>query len=75
MTVGTVAVLSTGDMGHALGRRLREHGLRVITSLRGRSPRTAALAAAAGIEDVPDDGQLVAEADVLLAVLAPSGCR
>ena len=72
MTVGTVAVWSTGDMGHALGRRLREHGLRVITSLRGRSPRTAALAAAAGIEDVPDDGQLVAEADVLLAVLAPA---
>jgi len=72
MTIETVAIVSTGDMGHALGRRLRDHGLRVITSLRGRSARTAALAATAGIENVAEDAQLVAEADVVLAVLAPA---
>lgn len=70
--IETVAVLSPGDMGHAIGRTLREAGLRVITSLEGRSARTAALAAQAQIEDVPDDAALVREADALLAVLVPS---
>jgi 3-hydroxyisobutyrate dehydrogenase-like beta-hydroxyacid dehydrogenase len=72
MNITTVAVMTTGDMGHALGRRLRENGLRVITSLRGRSARTAQLAAIAGIEDVPEDARLVEEADILLSVLAPA---
>jgi 3-hydroxyisobutyrate dehydrogenase-like beta-hydroxyacid dehydrogenase len=68
----TVAVMSPGDMGHAIGRTLRSAGLRVITSLEGRSARTAALAAEAGIETIPDDATLVREADVLLAVLVPA---
>jgi 3-hydroxyisobutyrate dehydrogenase-like beta-hydroxyacid dehydrogenase len=71
-TIRTVAVMSPGDMGHAIGRTLRAGGLRVITSLEGRSPRTVALAAEAGIEGVPDDATLVREADVLLAVLVPA---
>jgi hypothetical protein len=70
--IETVAVLSPGDMGHAIGRTLRDAGRRVITSLRGRSERTVALARAAGLEDVPDDETLVREADVLLAVLVPA---
>jgi 3-hydroxyisobutyrate dehydrogenase-like beta-hydroxyacid dehydrogenase len=70
--IETVAVLSPGDMGHAIGRRLRQAGLRVVTSLQGRSQRSASLAAQAGIEDVADDDALVREADVLLAVLVPS---
>jgi 3-hydroxyisobutyrate dehydrogenase-like beta-hydroxyacid dehydrogenase len=71
-TIRTVAVMSPGDMGHAIGRTLRAGGLRVITSLEGRSARTVALAAEAGIEGVPDDATLVREADVLLAVLVPA---
>jgi 3-hydroxyisobutyrate dehydrogenase-like beta-hydroxyacid dehydrogenase len=71
-TIGTVALMSPGDMGHAIGRTLRAGGRRVITCLEGRSARTAALAAAAGIEAVPDDATLVREADALLAVLVPS---
>ena len=59
-------------MGHAIGRRLREHGLRVITCLQGRSARSTGLAAAAGIVDAGDDATLVREADVLLAVLPPA---
>jgi L-threonate 2-dehydrogenase len=73
MTIQTVAILMPGDMGHAIGATLRHGGLRVITSLAGRSPRTVALAAEAGIEDVGDDGVLVREADAVLSVLAPSG--
>lgn len=68
----TVGIMRPGDMGHAIGRRLGEHGLRVITCLRGRSARSAGLAAAAGIVDVGDDATLVQEADVLLAVLVPA---
>lgn len=72
MPIRTVAVMSPGDMGHAVGRLLGEHGLRVVTCLRGRSPRTAALAAAAGIADLPDEAALVGEADLLLAILVPA---
>lgn len=67
----TVGIMSPGDMGHAIGRRLGEHGLRVITCLQGRSARTAGLAANAGIVDVGDDATLVREADALLSVLVP----
>jgi 3-hydroxyisobutyrate dehydrogenase-like beta-hydroxyacid dehydrogenase len=70
--IETVALLSPGDMGHAIGRALRSGGLRVVTSLEGRSARTAALATAAGIEALPDDATLVREADALLAVLVPA---
>lgn len=72
MDIRTVGVMSTGEMGHAVGNVLREGGLRVITCLRGRSSRTAALAARAGISDVPDYESLVRESDVLLSIVAPA---
>src|SRR5437763_16749719 len=72
MTIQTVGLMSPGDMGHSIGNVLRLGGLRVITCRRDRSTRTAALAAEAGIQDVPDYETLVRESDVLLSVLAPS---
>lgn len=72
MAIRTVAIMSPGDMGHAVGRVLRLSGQRVITCLTGRSGRTAELAAAAGIEAVPDLGALVCEADVLLSIVVPA---
>ena len=54
MPINTVAILSPGDMGHAVGRLLKEHELRVITCLTGRSERTKGLAEIAGIEDIED---------------------
>lgn len=71
MAIQTVGVLSPGDMGHSIGNVLRQGGLRVITCLRGRGQRSAALAQEAGIEDVADDETLVRQADVLLSVLPP----
>ncbi len=68
----TIGILSPGDMGHAIGARLRRHGLRVITNLTGRSRRSAVLAGEAGIIDVGDDLALVQEADILLSILVPS---
>jgi 3-hydroxyisobutyrate dehydrogenase-like beta-hydroxyacid dehydrogenase len=68
----TIGIISPGDMGHAIGAVLVQHGLRVLTNLHGRSARTAALAAQAGITDVGDDETLVREADMLLSVLVPA---
>ncbi|HZQ98609.1 MAG TPA: DUF1932 domain-containing protein [Chloroflexota bacterium] len=65
----TVAILSPGEMGHAIGRKLARNGARAITALDGRSRRTRELAAAAGIEDVGSLERVVAEAEVLMSVL------
>ena len=72
MGVQTVAILSPGDMGHAIGRVLRRSGLDTITYLAGRSERTRALAAQASIRDVPTLEQLVVEADLILSILVPA---
>lgn len=72
MDVQTVALLSPGDMGHSVGAVLVAHGLRVITCLAGRSERTQALAAEAGIAGVPTYNDLVQEADLLLSILVPA---
>ncbi|HEY3080946.1 MAG TPA: DUF1932 domain-containing protein [Chloroflexota bacterium] len=68
MGAETVAILSPGEMGHAIGRVLGARGCRVITSLAGRSPRTVELAGAAGIEDVGSLDELVRQADVVMSV-------
>ena len=70
--MNTVGILSPGDMGHTVGQRLREHGLRVIANLSDRSERTRQLAAKAGIEDVSSYEALVKEADIVLSILVPS---
>ena len=72
MRIETVAVLAPGDMGHAVAAVLKAGGLRVVTSLAGRSARTRALAAAAGVEDLADDATLVRAADLLLSILVPA---
>ena len=68
MAIETVAILSPGDMGHAVGRLLREHELRVETCLAGRSARTRMLSEQAGIIDVPNLERLVENADVVLSI-------
>ena len=68
----TIGIVSPGDMGHAIGTVLVQHGLHVFTNLQGRSPRTVALAAQAGMIDVGDDATLVRDADLLLSVLVPA---
>ncbi len=72
MGVETVGLLSPGDMGHNVGRALGEHGLNVITCLRGRSERTRMLAERAGIGEVASLSDLVTEADIVLSILVPA---
>jgi 3-hydroxyisobutyrate dehydrogenase-like beta-hydroxyacid dehydrogenase len=59
-------------MGHALGATLRQHGLRILTSLAGRSERTRWLAQQAGFEDAGSLEDLVQQADAVLCILVPS---
>ncbi len=68
-----VAVLSTGDMGHAVGRVAAERGCRVVTCLQGRSARTRMLARRAGIEDGGTLAAVVEAADIVLSILPPAG--
>jgi putative dehydrogenase len=64
-----VAVIAPGAMGAAVGRRLADSGLKVLTSLAGRSPETAARAKAAGMVGAPDDE--IAASDFILSILPP----
>ena len=68
MSIESVAILSPGDMGHAIGQLLREHEVRVITCLAGRSNRTRQLSEQAGITDVPSMKELVTQSDVLMSI-------
>jgi 3-hydroxyisobutyrate dehydrogenase-like beta-hydroxyacid dehydrogenase len=68
MGLDTVAILSPGDMGHAVGGLLRERGLRVLTCLDGRSERTRTLSEKAGIVDVPTMEDLVEHSQILLSI-------
>ena len=65
-----IAVIAAGEMGSGIGRRLTERGARVLTSLHGRSPASAARAQDAGM--VPaEDADLVAQAAFILSVVPP----
>ncbi|AMN38537.1 NAD(P)-dependent oxidoreductase [Rhodoplanes sp. Z2-YC6860] len=66
----TVAVIAQGAMGAGIGGRLVERGLKVVTSLAGRSEGSAKRAAAAGMVAVSDAE--CAKADVFLSILPPS---
>jgi 3-hydroxyisobutyrate dehydrogenase-like beta-hydroxyacid dehydrogenase len=70
--VTTIAILATGEMGAAVGRVLKAGGAGVVTSLEGRSARTAGLARSAGIEDAGSLENAVAIADVFLSIVPPA---
>jgi 3-hydroxyisobutyrate dehydrogenase-like beta-hydroxyacid dehydrogenase len=71
MTQDRIAILMPGDMGHGVGRALRQHGHDVMTCLAGRSARTRGLAEAAGMRDAGTLEALVTEADLILSILPP----
>ncbi len=66
-----VAVIAPGEMGSAVGRRLREHGARVVTSLKGRSAASIARAERAGLTPIDSDERLVDEAEFILSIVPP----
>jgi 3-hydroxyisobutyrate dehydrogenase-like beta-hydroxyacid dehydrogenase len=64
-----VAVIAPGMMGAAVGARLVERGLRVLTSLDGRSSETAKRANASGMAAASDEE--IAAADFILSIIPP----
>jgi len=64
-----VAVIAPGMMGAGVGKRLVDNGVKVLTSLRGRSQETLARAKAAGMADASD--KEIAAADFILSILPP----
>src|SRR5437588_2071504 len=75
ITMTTVGMHGAGHMGAGLGWALREGGARVVTTLAGRSPRTAKLAADAGLEPLASLDAVIAAADVVLVVTPPGAAR
>jgi L-threonate 2-dehydrogenase len=64
-----VAVIAPGAMGAAVGKRLADNGLKVLTSLKDRSAETQARAKAAGMADASDEE--IAASDFVLSILPP----
>jgi 3-hydroxyisobutyrate dehydrogenase-like beta-hydroxyacid dehydrogenase len=62
-------VIAPGMMGAAVGKRLVDNGLKVLTSLNGRSQETAARAKAAGLIAASDEE--IAGTDFILSILPP----
>ncbi len=67
----TIALIGAGEMGAAVGRRLRECGARVLTSVAGRSAASAARVRDAQLDVVADDDALVRDASVVLSIVPP----
>jgi len=67
----TIVVIAPGMMGSAVGRRLKETGAQVRTSLVGRSASSAERAARAGLEAIEDDRKLLEGARFVLSIVPP----
>lgn len=70
-TSEVVVIIGAGEMGAAVGRRLRGNGVRVLTPLAGRSAESVERVRQAGLEVVDDADKLIAEADFILSIVPP----
>ncbi|MGB6446646.1 MAG: DUF1932 domain-containing protein [Xanthobacteraceae bacterium] len=64
-----VAVIAPGAMGAAVGKRLADNGLKVLTSLKGRSAETHGRAKTAGMAATSDEE--ITASDFILSILPP----
>jgi 3-hydroxyisobutyrate dehydrogenase-like beta-hydroxyacid dehydrogenase len=67
-----VGILSPGDMGSGVGRRLHERGAEVYGVLTGRSELTRTRAAECGFIDAGSLDELVQKVDIILSIIVPS---
>ena len=70
MPLPTIAVVAAGSMGAAVGRRLVDAGLKVLTMLEGRSDATRYRAEKAGLQDA-SLSDIASRADWVLSILPP----
>ncbi len=67
----TIAIVGAGEMGAAVGQRLRESGAHAITTLKGRGAASVERVRDAKLEVVDDDDTLVAESALILSIVPP----
>jgi len=67
-----IAIIGAGEMGAAVGRRLREAGAHVLVSLDGRSAASAERVRHAGLEVVHDDQRLTDSTECILSIVPPA---
>lgn len=67
----TIAILHPGDMGAAVGARLRDKGLRVLWASAGRSRETGERAARAGLEDAGTLAAALGASTIALSICPP----
>jgi 3-hydroxyisobutyrate dehydrogenase-like beta-hydroxyacid dehydrogenase len=68
--IPVVAIVAPGNMGAAVGQRLTENGVKVLTTLAGRGAASVGRASAAGMTDVPLDR--LTGAEIVLSILPPA---
>ncbi|MGC1676777.1 MAG: DUF1932 domain-containing protein [Candidatus Binataceae bacterium] len=66
-----VAMIGAGEMGAAVGRRLKLNGARVLISIKGRSPASKQRVRRAELEVIDDDAALIRDADFVLSIVPP----
>jgi 3-hydroxyisobutyrate dehydrogenase-like beta-hydroxyacid dehydrogenase len=66
----SVAIVAPGSMGAGVARRLAEHGVRVVTSLTGRSAASQKRAKEAGMLGVSTEA--LVDVDLLLSIVPPA---
>jgi 3-hydroxyisobutyrate dehydrogenase-like beta-hydroxyacid dehydrogenase len=71
MEIRNVGVVSPGDMGSAIAKRIKESGKNVYTALDGRSERTKALGREAGLSDIGSMDKLVSTCELVVSVINP----
>jgi 6-phosphogluconate dehydrogenase-like protein len=67
-----IAIIGAGEMGVAVGRRLREAGARVLISLNGRSAASVDRVHRAGLEGIYDDQRLTDGVNCILSIVPPA---
>lgn len=72
MNIETVAILSPGEMGAAVGKAFADNGFNVITTLEGRSKPTCERALASGFQNGGSLAEVIAAADIVLSILPPA---
>ena len=68
----TVGILYPGEMGSTLGRLLLSRGIRVVTTLEGRSDRSVRMCRESGLEELDSVCEVVTQADVVISVVTPA---
>lgn len=69
----TVAILSLGEMGTAVAKRLQGSGVHVVSCSAGRSAATARRGQEAGIACLPSLDDVVRQAEAIISLVTPFG--